>query len=116
MTPGSGAIEDGAVRAESTRFEEGSLRAAAADGRYHVDKGMLELTGSKDRPATRSVQDERITVDAKTHRPDVRRPDAGREPSASVQQPARTSRDGAKPHAGPRHGSRRPPDRTVPAC
>jgi lipopolysaccharide transport protein LptA len=63
MTPGTGAIED-ARFSGSTRFEEGALRASAADGRYRVTKGMLELTGSEGTRDPR-VQDERITVDAK---------------------------------------------------
>jgi LPS export ABC transporter protein LptC len=63
MTPGTGAVEE-ARFAGSTRFEEGTLRASAADGRYRVSDGMLELTGSEGNRDPR-VQDDRITVDAK---------------------------------------------------
>jgi LPS export ABC transporter protein LptC len=63
MTPGTGAIEE-ARFSGSTRFEEGNLRASAADGRYRIGDGLLELTGSEGTRDPR-VQDERITVDAK---------------------------------------------------
>jgi lipopolysaccharide export system protein LptA len=63
MAPGTGLIEQ-ARFAGSTRFEEGTLRASAADGRYRIDDGLLELTGSEGDRDPR-VQDERITVDAK---------------------------------------------------
>ena len=71
MSPGRGAIED-ATFAGGTRFDEGTLRATAADGRYQIAKGMLELTGSEGNADPR-VQDERITVDADAHRPDASR-------------------------------------------
>jgi LPS export ABC transporter protein LptC len=64
MAPGSGAIEE-ARFAGSTRFEEGNLRASAADGRYRIGDGLLELSGSEGTRDPR-VQDERITVDAKS--------------------------------------------------
>jgi LPS export ABC transporter protein LptC len=63
MTPGTGAIED-ARFAGSTRFEEGTLTASAANGRYRVTDGILELTGTDGNKDPR-VQDDRITVDAK---------------------------------------------------
>jgi len=63
MAPGSGEIED-ARFSGSTRFEDGTLRASAADGRYQIGKGVLALTGSENDIDPR-VQDERVTVDAK---------------------------------------------------
>jgi LPS export ABC transporter protein LptC len=63
MAPGTGVIEE-ARFAGSTRFEEGNLRASAADGRYRINDGLLELTGSEGTRDPR-VQDERITVDAR---------------------------------------------------
>ena len=63
MAPGTGVIEE-ARFAGSTRFEEGTLRASAADGRYRIGDGLLELTGSEGDRDPR-VQDDRITVDAK---------------------------------------------------
>jgi lipopolysaccharide export system protein LptA len=63
MTPATGVVEEARFTG-NTRFEEGTLRASAADGRYLVAKGMLELTGSEG-PRDPRVQTERITVDAK---------------------------------------------------
>jgi lipopolysaccharide export system protein LptA len=63
MAPGTGAVED-ARFAGATRFEQGALRASAADGRYQVGRGMLELSGAE-RNRDPRVEDERITVDAK---------------------------------------------------
>jgi lipopolysaccharide export system protein LptA len=63
MAPGSGEIED-ARFSGSTRFEDGALRASAADGTYQVNKGILALTGSEG-PNGPRVRNERLTVDAK---------------------------------------------------
>lgn len=63
MQPGSGAIDE-ANFSGSTRFEDGALRASAADGRYQIAKGVLHLSGSEG-PNDPRVQDERVTVDAK---------------------------------------------------
>jgi LPS export ABC transporter protein LptC len=114
MAPGTGAIEE-ARFAGATRFEEGDLRASAADGRYRVTNGMLELTGAEGTRDPR-VQDERITVDAKRidltfegpvlkATTDVR----------SVMQPARDASatdDKTRPAGRPASGA--PPERTVP--
>ena len=62
MAPGTGAIEK-AKFGGTTRFEDGALRAAAADGDYQVDKGVLALTG-KDGPNDPQVQTDRLTVTA----------------------------------------------------
>jgi lipopolysaccharide export system protein LptA len=63
MAPATGVVED-ARFSGNTRFEEGNLRASAANGRYVVGNGLLELTGSEG-PRDPRVQTERITVDAK---------------------------------------------------
>ena len=63
MAPTTGVVEDARFSGH-TRFEEGNLHASAANGRYVVGKGMLELTGSEG-PRDPRVQTERITVDAK---------------------------------------------------
>jgi LPS export ABC transporter protein LptC len=63
MAPATGIVEEARFTGD-TRFEESALRAAAADGRYLVGKGMLELSGSEG-PRDPRVQTERITVDAK---------------------------------------------------
>jgi lipopolysaccharide transport protein LptA len=48
-----------------TRFDDGPTTAKAADARYLVTKGRLELSGNVGTQAPQ-VQDDRITVDAKT--------------------------------------------------
>jgi lipopolysaccharide export system protein LptA len=63
MAPATGVVEDARFTGD-TRFEEGKLRASAANGRYLVGKGVLELAGSEG-PRDPRVQTERITVDAK---------------------------------------------------
>jgi LPS export ABC transporter protein LptC len=63
MDPASGAIQDARFTG-NTRFEEGSLRASAVEGRYRIANGVLELTGS-DGPNDPRVEDARMTVDAK---------------------------------------------------
>ena len=63
MAPGSGDIQE-ARFSGNTRFEDGTLRASAADGRYQIAEGMLALSGSEGKIDPR-VQDERVTVDAK---------------------------------------------------
>ncbi len=107
MAAGTGAIED-ARFSGSTRFEEGTLRASALDGRYRVTDGLLELTGSEGNRDPR-VQDERITVDAK--RIDLRFQGplmVAKTEVRSVMQPANdtppkggSSRDGGTPQAKP---------------
>lgn len=62
VKPGFGAVEDARFTG-GTRFEEGALRATAADVRYLVTRGVLELTGAIG-PASPRVADEQITVDA----------------------------------------------------
>ena len=132
MTPGTGAIEE-ARFSGSTRFEEGNLRAAAADGRYRIGDGLLELTGSEGTRDPR-VQDERITVDAKrinltfagpalvatTEVRSVMQPAAEKQPAtAAAAAPAATSppvRPAARDPKRPAGGSSAPApqDRTVP--
>jgi LPS export ABC transporter protein LptC/lipopolysaccharide transport protein LptA len=63
MAPGSGEIEE-ARFSGSTRLEDGALRASAANGRYQIGKGVLELTGSEG-PNDPRVRNERLTVDAR---------------------------------------------------
>jgi LPS export ABC transporter protein LptC len=62
MAAGSGDIQEARFTG-GTRFEDGSLRASALDGRYQIAKGVLELTGV-DNGVDPRVQDERVTVDA----------------------------------------------------
>ncbi len=59
-----GGIDD-ARFSGGTRFEDGPTTAKAADARYLVTKGRLELSGNVGTQAPQ-VQDDRITVDAKT--------------------------------------------------
>jgi LPS export ABC transporter protein LptC len=59
---GGGGVDD-ARFSGGTRFEDGATTAAAADARYLVSKGRLELTG-KIGPKPPEMQDERITVAA----------------------------------------------------
>jgi lipopolysaccharide export system protein LptA len=114
MTPGTGAVEE-ARFAGSTRFEEGALRASAADGRYRVTNGLLELTGSEGNRDPR-VQDERITVDAK--RIDLRFEGpvlVATTEVRSVMQPARDQPAAGKTAAPPDGtGTAKAQDRTVP--
>jgi LPS export ABC transporter protein LptC/lipopolysaccharide transport protein LptA len=59
-----GGIDD-ARFSGGTRFDDGPTTAKAADARYLVSKGRLELSGNVGTQAPQ-VQDDRITVDAKT--------------------------------------------------
>lgn len=63
MQPGMGAIDE-ARFIHAVRFEEGNLAAQAANARYDVAKGLLELTGSEPGYITPRVVNERIVVDA----------------------------------------------------
>ena len=60
---GMSAIED-ARFTHAVRFEEGKLLAVAANARYDVDKGTLELSGSEPGAAAPRVVNEQIAVDA----------------------------------------------------
>lgn len=62
VKPGFAAVEE-ARFSGGARFEEGALRATAADVRYLVTRGVLELAGAVG-PASPHVADEQITVDA----------------------------------------------------
>jgi LPS export ABC transporter protein LptC/lipopolysaccharide transport protein LptA len=63
MSPGLGALED-AHFTRGFRFEEGTLAATAAVGRYGVKNGTLTLSGADtDAPAPHVVNDQ-ISVDA----------------------------------------------------
>ena len=57
------ALED-AKFAHAVKFEEGKLAALAAAGRYDVDKGTLELSGSEPGAPAPHVITDQITVDA----------------------------------------------------
>lgn len=48
----------------AVRFEEGTLAATAALGRYDLDKGLLELSGSEPGRPTPHVVNDQIAVDA----------------------------------------------------
>jgi LPS export ABC transporter protein LptC/lipopolysaccharide transport protein LptA len=113
MAPATGAIEE-AHFAGSTRFEEGVLRASAADGRYRVNDGRLELTGAEG-PRDPRVQDDRITVDAKRIDLTFEGPVlAANGEVRSVLQPSKGN-DAAKPAQGPsRTTGSTNDDRTVP--
>jgi lipopolysaccharide transport protein LptA len=58
----SGAVENATFGGGFT-FAEGALRAASADCRYDVTKGVLTVSSPKEGPMPR-VNDERVTIDA----------------------------------------------------
>ncbi len=58
----SGAVET-AIFTGGFTFAEGALRAASADCRYEVTKGVLTVSSPKEGPMPR-VNDERVTIDA----------------------------------------------------
>jgi LPS export ABC transporter protein LptC len=58
-----GGIDDAQFKG-GTRFEDGKSTATAADARYLVSKGRLQLSGNVGAQSPQ-VQDDRITVDAK---------------------------------------------------
>jgi lipopolysaccharide transport protein LptA len=58
----NGAVEN-AIFAGGFTFAEGTLRAASADCRYEVSKGVLTVSSPKEGPMPR-VNDERVTIDA----------------------------------------------------
>ncbi len=58
-----GGIDDAQFKG-GTRFEDGKSTATAADARYLVSKGRLQLSGNVGTQSPQ-VQDDRITVDAK---------------------------------------------------
>ena len=102
MAPGTGAIEK-AKFGGATRFEDGALRAAAADGDYQVDKGVLALTG-KDGPNDPQVQTDRLTVTATRIDLTLRRHQAaGRRRGA---QRAQAGAEGRRPESARRKTSR----------
>ena len=63
MAPGFGAIQD-ARFTRSVRFADGKMFATAAAGRYAIDRGVLELTGSEPGSLTPHVVNEQLMVDA----------------------------------------------------
>jgi len=63
LKPALSALED-AKFAHAVKFEEGKLAALAAAGRYDVDKGTLELSGSEPGAPAPHVITDQITVDA----------------------------------------------------
>jgi LPS export ABC transporter protein LptC len=65
LKPGLSTIED-AHFSRNVRFEDGSMFALAAAGRYDIDKGSLALSGSEPGALVPHVVNEQITVDAKT--------------------------------------------------
>jgi lipopolysaccharide transport protein LptA len=62
-SPNFGAIQD-ATFTKAVRFAEGTLFATAASGRYALERGVLELTGSEPGSLRPHVMDERMSVDA----------------------------------------------------
>jgi LPS export ABC transporter protein LptC len=60
---GLSSIED-AKFSRGVRFEDGKMLAVAAAGRYDLDKGTLELTGSEPGALVPRVVNEQIAVDA----------------------------------------------------
>jgi lipopolysaccharide export system protein LptA len=65
LAPGMGEIDE-AKFSHHVRFEEGSMAATAADGRYLVSKGTLELSGTDTAARTPHVVNDQIKIDA-TH-------------------------------------------------
>ncbi|MEQ1911059.1 MAG: LptA/OstA family protein [Vicinamibacterales bacterium] len=63
MAGGFGAIED-ATFTRGVRFEDGTLYATAATGRYAVSRGVLDLSGSEPASPVPHVLNEQIAVDA----------------------------------------------------
>lgn len=63
MAPGFGAIED-ARFTRGVRFADGDLFATAAAGRYGVEKGTLELSGSEAGSVSPHVVNDQLSVDA----------------------------------------------------
>ncbi len=63
MAPNFGEIQE-ATFTRNVRFAEGTLFATSAVGRYAVDRGILELSGSEPGLVRPRVMDERISIDA----------------------------------------------------
>lgn len=62
FTPGMGGITNAGFSG-AVRFDEGELHATSATARYHVDRGVVELSGDENVMPT--VADARILVDAR---------------------------------------------------
>jgi lipopolysaccharide export system protein LptA len=63
LTPGMSSIED-ARFAHGVRFVDGKMTATAAAARYHLDRGILELSGSEPGAAAPHVVNDQIAIDA----------------------------------------------------
>jgi LPS export ABC transporter protein LptC len=63
LKPGLSTIED-ATFTRAVRFEQGTMAALAATGRYDPDKGTLALSGSEPGALTPHVANDKIIVDA----------------------------------------------------
>jgi lipopolysaccharide transport protein LptA len=63
LTPGFAGIQDATFR-HAVRFEEGGMVATAAEARYLLDKGTLELSGSEPGATSPRVVNKRLAVDA----------------------------------------------------
>src|ERR1019366_10543616 len=63
MKPGMSEIEE-ARFTHAVHFTDGKLTATAANGRYDLGKGLLELTGTEPSAVTPRVVNDRIAVDA----------------------------------------------------
>jgi LPS export ABC transporter protein LptC len=104
---GMSAIED-ARFTHAVRFEEGKLLAVAANARYDVDKGTLELSGSEPGAAAPRVVNEQIAVDAAKidvtlDGPKVQATATGTDKVKSVLQPTKKAGE-AGASGGPRAG------------
>lgn len=63
MAPNFGEIRD-ATFTRNVRFAEGTMFATAASGRYALDRGVLELSGTEPGSLRPHVTDERMAIDA----------------------------------------------------
>ena len=95
LKPGMSAIED-ARFARGVRFEEGKLRAVAANARYDLDRGRLQLSGSEPGAPVPRLVNEQIAVDAAKidvtlEGPKVAAAGTAADKVKSVLQPAKTS-------------------------
>jgi lipopolysaccharide export system protein LptA len=63
MAPGFGTIDE-ARFVRGVRFVDGDLLATAADGRYAIARGVLELSGSEPGSLTPHVVNDQLSVDA----------------------------------------------------
>jgi len=63
LKPGMSSIEE-ATFTRAVRFEEGTMAAIAASGKYDVDRGTLALRGSEPGAAAPHVVNDKIVVDA----------------------------------------------------